>query len=135
MNPKKEELSPKEEQAYQSRLKQALQRKNPENDAKQAIANNQGYLLSWIKNIYFDVRPGSTTVRRPSRIDLSTYYGMNVGYQEKALLEKACPSKLLEGNSTQGQASYIKLYTDYASRWNKTMITTCRNKLNNRMAQ
>jgi hypothetical protein len=131
MNPKKEELSPKEEQAYQSRLKQALQRKNPENDAKQAIAKQQTYLLGRVQNIYFDIR--SPNIPRPRRIDLATYYGLSITPQEKALLEKFCPLKILEGNSQPRQPSYIKLYTDYASRWNKAMITTCRNKLNNKM--
>ncbi|MFZ1387767.1 MAG: hypothetical protein WBP46_08650 [Thiolinea sp.] len=126
-NPKKDELSPKEEQAYQARLKQALQRKNPEAEAQQAIAKKQLYLLGWVQNIYFDVR--SPNVRRPTLIDLTDYYGIHLPYQEKALLKKACPTKVLEGNSRQGQSSFIKLYTDYATRWNQQMLGACRAKL------
>ena len=127
LNPKKQDLSPKEERTYQARLKQALERKNPEAEAQQAIAKKQLYLLGWIQNIYFDVR--SPNVRRPTRIDLTDYYGINLPYQEKALLKKACPTKVLEGNSTQGQFSFIKLYTDYATRWNQQMLGACRAKL------
>jgi len=124
LNPKKDELSPKEEQAYQARLKQALQRKNPETEAQQAIAAKQTYLLGWMENVYV-----CFTSKPPPRADLTNYYGISVSYDEKALLQKVCPTKLLEGNWTRAQPSFIKLYTDYASRWNKTMITTCRNKL------
>lgn len=126
-NPKKEQLSPKEEQAYQARLKQALQKKNSERDSEQAINSKQIYLLGWIQNVYFEVR--SPNVRRPSLIDLTDYYGVTVDYREKPLLRTVCPTKVLEGNWLPGQFSTIKLYTDYASRWNKKMLPVCRSKL------